>query len=159
MILYAIRPFDEETSAWDNSTNINALSWSSLAAPDFIAIFKAHPCHEMRIRVDISKKERKQILAANHEMYMKRQEMKELWDLLLMQRASDFRSVDFYETIEGEPDVSTISDSFNQGQKAAFDGLRKMRSLALLARARHIGPAKSSLLLSNTRTRKLEIIM
>ena len=126
-------PFDQRPVEFDAAAQVgfmHAHEYTAILAYGYIDEddFQNHAIHEA---IDTSKNEREQILAANHEMYMKRHEMKELWDLLLMQRASDFRSVDFYESIEGKFDFSKITDSLGQGQKAAFEGLRRMHSFAV----------------------------
>ncbi|KAJ5618689.1 hypothetical protein N7528_006800 [Penicillium herquei] len=75
---------------------------------------------------DADSTERKQILAACQEMWTKRRAMKDIWDFLLMQRASEFPEVDFYGTVDPAYDFTKLLSNLNNGQKAALQKLRKM---------------------------------
>ncbi|CEJ54992.1 hypothetical protein PMG11_01276 [Penicillium brasilianum] len=131
-LLYMVRPYDRDAKAWDFKEEINALPWRTMADPDFKTKFLAHPPHHVCLGIIISEKEKKSILAANHEMYMKGGQMEELWDLLLMQEPSTFRHVDFYGTIQEDTfDFAQITNRMNHGQKAAFAALRDMRAFAV----------------------------
>ncbi|KAJ5241591.1 uncharacterized protein N7469_003182 [Penicillium citrinum] len=131
-VLYMIRPYGEEAKTWERNAEINTLSWKVLLNSNFAQILEDHPAHIVFVSIDIGQKERKQILAANHELYMRCDSMTDLWNLLLMQQHSTFPHVDIYRTV---PEEAVSSASFTQklshGQKAAFNALRNMPAFAV----------------------------
>ncbi|CAI7634523.1 unnamed protein product [Penicillium pancosmium] len=129
--LYTIRPYHHDTNTWNHEFKVRALPWTTVADPDFKGKLQRHPGQLGLLVFDLSEKQKKQVLAANHEMFMKAGQMEELWKLLLMNRISELKRVDFYGTItEKMPDFSILKENMNNGQKAAFEGLRSMPAFA-----------------------------